>query len=107
MTDPAGIDREGEADEQRHGFNGNREKATCVLSTQPSGLIDCVRCIQDRLRNLLSQLQQEGHAHDAELLASLYRKVNLAGTDGILAEAVKVRPPDLVRLCHDTFPRNS
>lgn len=91
--DDVGMDVEAQG--QRHGFNGNEEKAACVLSKQPYELIDCLRCIQDSLCNVLSQLQQENHAHDADLLDSLYRKVNLAGPNGITAEVVKVRPLDL------------
>lgn len=100
------IDIDVEPQEQRHGFNGNGEKAACVLSKQPNELIDCLRCIQDSLCNVLSQLQRENHPHDADLLDSLYRKVNLAGPDGIVAELVKVRPSDLRYLCPDSFTRN-
>ena len=87
----ADIDIEVEAEGQGHGFNGKGERATCVLSGLPGGLIDCLRCIQDSLRKILSELRQEDHALDAELLDTLYSRVNLAGPDGIFAEVVKVR----------------
>jgi len=87
----ADADIDVEAGVKGHGSNSNGEEATCVLSKQSSGLIDCVKCIQDSLHNVLSQLQQEDRAHDAELLDSLYTKVDLAGPDGIVAEGVKVR----------------
>jgi hypothetical protein len=100
------VDVDVEAEGENHGFNGNSEKAACMLSKQQDGLIDCVRCIQDSLRNVLSLLQQEDHADDAVLLESLYRTVKQAGTDGIIAEDVNVRPLDPVRLYPDFFSRN-
>ena len=100
------VEIDAEAQGQRHGFNGNGEKAACVLSKQPNELIDCLRCIQDSLFNVLSQLRRENHTHDADLLDSLYRKVNLAGPNGIVAEVVKVRPLDLRYLSPDSFTRN-
>jgi hypothetical protein len=105
-ADVAGVGTEVEAEEQGHGLNDSGGKATCVLLKQPGGLVDCLQCIQDSLRNVLSQLQQGGHAHDAELLDSLYKKVNLAGPNGVVAEAVKVRPPDLRCLRPDSSPRS-
>jgi len=91
-----------EAEGQGHGLNSNGGQATCVLSKLPGSLIDCLRCIQDSLRKVL---QQEDHALDAELLESLYSKVNLAGPEGVVAEIVKVRPLDLVCHCREPFPR--
>ncbi len=105
-ADVADVDIDVEAQGQQHGFNGNGEKAACVLSRQPSELIDCSRCIQDSLRNVLSQLQRENHAHEADLLDSLYKKVNLAGPNGLVAEVVKVRPLNLRYLRSDSLTRN-
>jgi len=102
----ADINIDVEAEGQGHGFNGDGETAACVLSKRPGDLIDCLKCIQDSLHSVLSQLQRGGHAHDAELLDSLYRKVNLAGSNGVVAEAVKVCPLNLGCLCPDSFPRN-
>lgn len=92
------VNVEVEVEGEGHGINGNGEKATCMLLKKPHGLIDCVRCIQDSLQNILSQLRREDHADDAVLLDSLYRNANLAGADGIVAEVVKVRPLHLVCL---------
>jgi len=102
-VDVVDVDIEVETEGQEHGFNGNGGKAACVLSDQPDGLIDCLQCIQDSLRNVLSQLQRENHTHDADLLDSLYKKVNLAGPNGVVAEVVKVRPFDLGCLRPDSL----
>ena len=102
----ADVDTDAEAQGQGHGFNGNGEKAACVLSKQPGELIDCSRCIQDSLSDVLSQLQRENHAHDAYLLDSLYKKVNLAGPNGLVAEVVKVHPLDSSYLRPDSLTRN-
>ena len=103
--DVVDVDIEVEDEGPSHGFSENGEKATCVLSRLPGGLIDCVRCIQDSLRKVLSELRQEGRALDAELLDSLYSKVNLAGPDGVIAEVVKVRALTLMCPRPDPFPR--
>ena len=103
--DAADVDIEDEDEGPSHGFSDNGEKATCVLSKLPVGLIDCVRCIQDSLRKVLSELQQEGRVLDAELLDSLYAKVNLAGPGGLIAEVVKVRALTLVCPYPDPFSR--
>ena len=105
-VDLSDVDIDAEAQGQQHGFNGNGEKAACVLSKQPGELIDCSRCIQDSLRNVLSQLQRENHAHDADLLDSLYKQVDLAGPNGLVAEVVKVCPLDLDAPRPDSLTRN-
>ena len=105
-VDVADVDIEVEAEGQEHGFNGNGKKTACVLSNQRGDPIDCLKCIQDSLRNVLSQLRRTDHAHDADLLDSLYRKVNLAGPNGVVAEVVKVRPLDLGFFRPDSLPRN-
>jgi hypothetical protein len=105
-VDVADVDLEVEAEGQAHGFNASGGKAACVLSNQPGELIDCSQCIQDSLRNVLSQSQRGDHVRDRDLLESLYKKVNLAGPNGVIAEVVKVRPLRLGCFLPESLPRN-